>query len=349
MRKYILIIVYIGIFMLFPNISTGVETSAKLSIPAEKDRSGQVLNQESSDNQTNKSDITPPASSDNGSVNSTKSVSEQRANNPQDAQKIFEESLRQMMPLDEEQIHKFRMRSDEREKAILPVSPALSSRSVRVSLEPGQNPVSVHTTANVATSLVFHDSTGQPWPITSVTNGSPSFFQILRPELPDGNLLNVTPTQSHATSTLVVTLQDRDVPLLIRLESDSVRGPKRNADALVLFQLAHHGPKASIPLLKEIKETANSNMLAFLDRVPPENSIRLTLSPASADILGWEYEGKRYLRTRHSLVWPAWLAVVNGPGNVKCYEVAPTSRVMLSVDGEIQTIQVKKGAHDGRE
>ena len=120
-----------------------------------------------------------------------------------DAQALFEESLRQMMPLDESQIQEYRSRSDERDRALLPVSPTLNTRTVRVTLEPGRSPVAVFTTANIATSLVFHDSTGQPWPITSVTNGGPSFFQVLRPELPEGNLLNVMPIQGYATSTLV--------------------------------------------------------------------------------------------------------------------------------------------------
>ena len=185
------------------------------------------------------------------------------------------------MPLDQGQIQEYRSRSDERERALLPVSPALNTRTVSVSLEPGRSPVPVFTTANIATSLVFHDSTGQPWPITSVTNGGPSFFQVLRPDLPEGNLLNVTPTQGYATSTLVVTLEGRDMPLVVRLESDSVRAPERKADALVLFQLAHHGPKAALPIIRDIKETADSSMLAFLDRVPPEKAVRVRVEPGT--------------------------------------------------------------------
>lgn len=134
-----------------------------------------------------------------------------------DAQTLFQESLRQMMPLDDSQIQEYRERSDQRERALLPVSPSLASlRTARVSLEPGSAPVRVFTTANIATSLLIHDSTGQPWPITSVTNGGPSFFQVLRPELPDGNLLNITPTQAYGTTTLVVTLEKQDIPLVIR-------------------------------------------------------------------------------------------------------------------------------------
>ena len=255
-----------------------------------------------------------------------------------DAQALFQESLRQMMPLDDAQIQEYRERSDQRERALLPVSPALNSRSVRVSLEPGSTPVKVFTTANVATSLVIHDSTGQPWPITSVTNGGPSFFQVLRPELPDGNLLNVMPIHGYGTSTIVVTLEKQDIPLVIRLESDSVRSPERKADALVLFQIAQFGPKAKVPIIDDIKETVNSTMLAFLDQVPPSDAVRVQLEPQMENVSIWKMNSQHYIRTKHTLMWPAWLAVVNGAGDVKCYEAPVTSRIMVSNNGKIQTI-----------
>ena len=247
------------------------------------------------------------------------------------------------MPLDQGQIQEYRSRSDERERALLPVSPDLNTRTVSVSLEPGRSPVPVFTTANIATSLVFHDSTGQPWPITSVTNGGPSFFQVLRPDLPEGNLLNVMPTQGYATSTIVVTLEGRDMPLVVRLESDSVRAPERKADALVLFRLAHHGPKASVPILKDIRETADSSMLAFLDRVPPEGAVRIRMEPRSETVGIWKYNGKHYIRTSNALMWPAWSAVVNGAGHTRCYETPATTRIMLSVNGQIQTFVLSNG------
>lgn len=255
-----------------------------------------------------------------------------------DVQSLFEESLRQMMPLDNSQIQQYREWSDQRDRALLPVSPALASRTARVSLEPGSAPVRVFTTANIATSLLIHDSTGQPWPITSVTNGGPSFFQVLRPELPDGNLLNVMPTQGYGTTTLVVTLEKQDIPLVIRLESDSVRGPERKADALVLFQISQQGPRAKAPLVQDIKETVDSTMLAFLDHVPPSGALRVRMEPKADKVIVWKLGTHHYIRTNHTLMWPAWTAVVHGAGNMKCYEVPITSRVMVSVEGRMQTL-----------
>ena len=287
---------------------------------------------------------TPP-----GTEGQNPEAAQQQAAPPQpesarpDVRALFEESLRQMMPLDERQIQEYRERSDQRERALLPVSPGLRSRTVRVSLEPGVAPVAVQTTANVATSLVFHDSTGQPWPITSVTNGGPSFFQVLRPELPDGNLLNVMPMQGYGNSTIVVTLENRDIPLVIRLESDSVRSPERNADALVLFQLAHFGPKAAPPLIENVRETASSEMLAFLDRVPPASAVRVALESQTDNLTVWRLGDKHYIRTTHTLVWPAWSAVVHGAGGTRCYEAPVTSRFMLSVNGQIQSVLLREG------
>ncbi len=264
--------------------------------------------------------------------------------NPDDAQELFQESLRQMMPLNQEQIRQYREKSDQRERALLPVAPSLGSKTVRVTLEPGHAPAVVHCTANIATSLVFHDTTGQPWPITSVTNGGPQAFQILRPELPDGNLLNVMPVQPYGSANIVVTLAKQDIPLVIRLESDSVRSPERKADGLVLFQLAHFGPNAQAPLTKEIKETASSAMLAFLDHVPPANARRVAFTPKDDSTFLWKLDGKHYLRTMHALMWPAWLSVVNGAGGIKCYEMPITPRLMLSRNGVVETFKIKGDA-----
>ena len=323
-----------GIIHIFPLLAlvaalTGVNPVMAAETPANVQQ-GRVLGQDAAP-----ADVTPQKADSGSSKSEDKKP---------DAQTLFQESLRQMMPLNEGQIQEYRERSDQRERALLPVSPALASRTARVSLEPGNAPVKVYTTANVATSLVFHDSTGQPWPITSVTNGGPNFFQVLRPELPDGNLLNVMPIQGYGASTIVVTLEKQDIPLVIRLESDSVRSPERKADALVLFQLAHYGPKAALPIIEDIKETVNSTMLAFLDHVPPAKAIRIPLEPATDKLTVWKFDGHHYIRTSHTLMWPAWIAVVNGAGNVKCYEAPPTSRIMISSNGRMQTVILKDAA-----
>lgn len=260
---------------------------------------------------------------------------------PTTPQEIVDESLRMMMPLEKQHIRQYRERVDERERALAPVPPVLRTRTVRVRLEPGAVPSVVYTTANVPTSLVFHDSTGQNWPISSVTNGGAGFFHILRPDVPEANIINAIPVRDYGSAALVVTLQGKDVPLVISLLSDSIKGPDRKADGMVLFQIGHQGPNAAVPVIANIKETVSSELLAFLDHTPPNEAKRVRIEPASHDVSLWEFEGAYYLRTADTLVSPGWTAIVNGAGNVKCYEMPVTSRFIVSRNGHMINVRVK--------
>jgi intracellular multiplication protein IcmK len=259
---------------------------------------------------------------------------------PKTPQELTDESLRLLLPLDDGQINDLRRRGDQRDRAVSPVAPALSTRTVRVSLEPGQKPVTVRTTANVATSIIFHDSTGRPWPISSVTNGGAAYFSVLRPEVAEGNMVNVIPTQNYASTSLVVSLKGRDVPLVLRLVSDGVRAPESEADGLVLVQIAHHGPSAQIPIVHNVAETVSSDMLAFLDQVPPKSAERLSFDQITLTSQLWHFKDAHFLRTSDALIWPAWRAVVNGAGGIKCYEMPVTPRIMLSRTGKVITLKI---------
>ena len=135
----------------------------------------------------------------------------------------------------------------------------------------------------------------------------------------------------------MVTLEGKDVPLVIRLEADSVRGKERKADALVLFQLAYQGPKAAPPIVENIPEAASSILLSFLDQVAPEGAERVRVNPVTPTLAVWKFNDRHYIRTSHTLMWPAWTAAVNGAGGIRCYEVPVTSRISLSVQGQIET------------
>ena len=100
-----------------------------------------------------------------------------------------------------------------------------------------------------------------------------------------------------------------------------------------------------MPLTKEFRESASSVMLAFLDHTPPSEAVRIPLEPQEGMTL-WEYRKTYYLRTRDSLMWPAWSAVVNGAGGIRCYEVQKTPRLLVSRDGVIETYRVKDTRHE---
>jgi intracellular multiplication protein IcmK len=183
-----------------------------------------------------------------------------------DSQKSIDEALRSLLPLGGAEIKAYKDRVNERDKALSPDPPVLHTRTVMVALEAGSQPITVRTTGNAATSLVFHDFTGQAWPISSVTNGGERFFNLLRPEVPSANLINVVPLMDNGSTSIVLTFQGKDVPLVIRLVCDSLMDKKRSADGMVLFQIRSPGPNAQIPVIAAIKDTEsiNKRMLQYL-------------------------------------------------------------------------------------
>ncbi len=271
--------------------------------------------------------------------NSTNEKQEKNTENRQ-SQELFEESLRRMMPLSKEQIDEYRKHADKRSKALAPVPPQLRSRTVQVSLEPGHAPVQIKTTANIASAIVFHDSTGSPWPISSVTNGGPSLFQVMRPEIEGKNLLNVMPLQNYGASTLIVTFDGKDIPLVVSLSADSIKAPARVADGLVLVRIKSHGPNAQIPIIKHVKDTVTTEMLSFLDMVPPSAAKRIKISPDD-NIIVWKFNNLYYVRTNYDLMFPAWTSVVHGAAQTKCYEVASLPSLMVSKNGQLRSIKIE--------
>lgn len=67
----------------------------------------------------------------------------------------------------------------------------------------------------------------------------------------------------------------------------------------------------------------------------------MKFEPSDEKIEIWKLNDAFYIRTIHTLMWPAWLSVVNGAGDVKCYEAPITPRLLLSQNGEIKTVHVK--------
>ena len=81
----------------------------------------------------------------------------------------------------------------------------------------------------------------------------------------------------------------------------------------------------------------------FLYRVPPVGPGRLRLTRHTEQVSIWKYNEKHYIRTSNALMWPAWSAVGYGAGNIRCYETPATTRIMLSIIGQIQTFILNYG------
>jgi intracellular multiplication protein IcmK len=257
-------------------------------------------------------------------------------------QKKFDESKTELLPLTPEQIKAYQKSLRETEKAIRNTPPPkIISRTKRISLTPGSEIPTVKMAPGYVTSLIFYDVTGAPWSVTSQTVGNTDFFQVSRPEVLPGNLLTISPKTNHASTNLVITLADHDLPVSLQLETVS-HSDDWETEGLIAFQIDQRGPNASSPQIGEtIKSSATEAMMSFVDNIPPAEARILVSSPEYTGLSAWIFDEKIYVRTNHNLLWPAWEQTASGAGGkLKVYSLPLVPSIMISVDGSTQYVSL---------
>lgn len=260
----------------------------------------------------------------------------------------FERSLKSRLPMNTEQIKKFKQRLKDTERATKArSSPEMTNRSRRLSFKTGEKPPQVKIAPGYVTTISFFDSTGEPWPVTSVVLGNPNYYDVQQPEN-QSNVITVSALEEHVGSNLALTFKDQDVPTTIQLKTIS---EGEETDSLAVFRAEQRGPNAKEPSIGPDPESAvDSDMMSFIDNVPPDSAKRIQLSRQGSDksdeqeeredVALWSHGDSYYLRTKHPLVWPAWNAVAKGPGGVRVYEMPKVSSLMLSQNGASLTLEV---------
>jgi len=267
-------------------------------------------------------------------------------NNKSDLDRIaFEKTIRAVLPLDVKHIIKFKEERDKVNKATnYSINPTLRNKTKNITLKPGAETSVLSLMPNYVTTLVFVDSTGAPWPITSSTVGNAGWFSVVKPQgLIPGNLLTVNPLENHVRSNIVLTLAGHPSPVVIQLESDVSKTDKRvKTDVLISYRIDERGPNALMPTIKpSIASPVSEDLISFLDNVPPEKSVLLK-SNGNSDIKIWSYNNRMYFRSPYNIQWPAWSREVRSY-NTQVYEIPLTSSVVISINGKQTTINIEEG------
>ena len=212
------------------------------------------------------------------------------------------------MPLSPDQIKSLRKLFDEPQKATATypgVPPKPTSSSIIVSLAPGSTPPVIRLRSGYVTSLVFLDSSGQPWPIVAYDLGNPDSFN-LQPTTPDGksNTVLIQAKSTYQRGNLAVYVKrskyTSDVDFNAWTKKQLIyRGDLRipgfgpNAKAL-----GDNSPLSSDPVL-----------VNFLDGVPPQGA--KTMQVVGGQGQAWVYGKHLYLRTGMTLLSPSWTSSVS--------------------------------------
>lgn len=248
----------------------------------------------------------------------------------------FKELLNKTFPMLPAQIQELHKQYDQTQLAIhsAPGAPPQPiSSTVTVDLSPGATPPMLRLATGFVTSIVFVDSTGQPWPVADYSLGNPAGFNIKWDN--KTNTLFIQSLKDHISGNMAVRLGDLDTPIMISL----VTGQK-DVDYRVDMQVPGSGPNAETPVLDNntmLNGTSHS-LLAVLDGVPPSGSIELNVAKDYGR--AWLYNGKLLFRTKLTVLSPAWSASVSSPDGTKVYELMNTPLILASQNGKTIKIEL---------
>ena len=238
-----------------------------------------------------------------------------------------------MLPMSPEQIKRLRELFNQTQAAAAttpgtPPRPTISSQYVK--LEPGATPTVIRLAEGYVTTLAFLDSTGQPWPVDNYDIGNPQAFNIQWDK--KSNLLMIQATSLYNVGNLAVQLRGLETPVMVTLISG-----QKAVDYRIDLRVPGSGPNAKALLGRNLPQSADPALLNILEGVPPAGNTVLKISGGLAQ--AWLVGDHLYLRTRLTLISPAWIATMSSPDGMKAYEMPKTPLILGFEDG--QSIQLK--------
>ncbi len=239
-----------------------------------------------------------------------------------------------------------------------------ASREVNVSFAPGVAISIIETVKGYPSAISFFDNTGQPWPVEWDTNSDPAAvatgnncnvqqngggggpsveaigFLVCSPAK-GSNVLEITPMSLAPRGGLVVSLQNAPKPLTFLLMSGT-----SSYDADLSVHVAGPGPNAQVASIspeQDAPDTGAPFLTGMLEGVPPADAKPLSVAGVSPeDLTAWKLGGNVYLRTTATLLSPEWTASEAEAGTT-VYAVPDTPVVLLSVDGQTVSAELKEG------
>lgn len=243
----------------------------------------------------------------------------------------FSGMVNQLLPMTPEQIAKLREIFNENQKAAVTpagVPPRPATTLLMVDLTPSATPPVIRLGAGYITSLVFLDSTGQPWPIEAFSIGDPSAFNIQWDK--KGNTLLVQAMSYYKRSNMAVILRGSNTPVMLTFLSG-----QEAVDYRVDLRVPGMGPNALF-VQSGLPESANPLLLDVLNGIPPKGS--RTLRVVGGDAQAWLLDKKLYVRTSLDIISPAWKSFMGSVDGTHAYELQVAPVILALQHGKDKTM-----------
>ena len=258
----------------------------------------------------------------------------------------FMEALRGIMPITPEGIRRTKEEADKRGiAAARPVTmPNPVTRSLNLSLRPGETLPVIRTFPGNATTLTFADRTGAAWPVLSVTIGNKDAYNVQQiGEKGTSNMVVVSPLQQFAyANNMVVTLVGNPMPLIFMLEAGGSQ-----VDFRVDVGLRTRGPNAVVEAagIATLAPTNDSVMQGFIDGTPPQGARKMVSSRPDVDV--WKVDDMLYVRTPLEMQSPAPISSATHVSGIKVYGIMYTPVLLLSQNGVLVRANIEDRAERG--
>jgi intracellular multiplication protein IcmK len=247
----------------------------------------------------------------------------------------FREMLDRLFPLTTDQIVKLRKKYNQTElaKAVTSATPPRPvATSQFVNLSPGARPPVIRLSMGFVTSLVFLDSSGAEWPVESYDLGDPRTFNIQWDRT--SNVMMIQALKQYKYGNLGVRLRGLNTPVMITLL------PGQQAiDYRVDMRVQGYGPNAQVPQGDLLPPTVHKELLALLDGIPPQDSRELEIVGGPGQ--GWLRGSTLFLRTRHQVISPGWIATLRSADGMHVYQLAKTPLVLVTQHGKIKRLKIE--------
>lgn len=270
---------------------------------------------------------------------------------------LYDSASKSLLPLAPKDLIRFRRKLNATQKASeTPITPPLAKTEV-ITIHPNRGGIPViPMSAGYVTDVSFVNEWGQPWSVADATVGNGTAFQVMNPVSPGsiqaqsalsdkagksktstGNAPTKTSTiivaakQKYRDSNLSVLLYHLPTPLLFGLQTGN-----QSVDYRIIVRVDALSPNALPPPggTGRSHDAADAILMRALYDTMPQSAQSMPFGYGEA----WTLNGKIWLRTRHSILAPAWLATMQSPDGVHAYELPQTESVMMTINGEPQTI-----------
>lgn len=206
---------------------------------------------------------------------------------------------------------------------------------VKISLAPGQVSPPINLALGFGTAISFHDSTGQPWPITSAVLGNNVAFNEVTPTSKDHNVIDIASNKIGARSDVIVTLKGLNQPVVMLLVTSIT-----SVDLRVMAQINRRGPNAEQPVFVAgpSLDTASSDLMDAVNGIAPPGGHRVLGNGDGLEV--WRAGSTMYVRSHAELRLPPNIESQVSAGGYTAWKLPYTPSITLAKDGQYKTVQV---------